>query len=62
MNTQVLSKSKSLAEIFKYIGQVFFASMFVGPIVTKTTNASLFSAGLVLSIGFWYVSLLLVKE
>lgn len=62
MIEKILTKSKSLAEIFKYVGQVFVASMFVGPIVTKTTSAPLFSAGLALSIGFWYVSLLLVKE
>jgi hypothetical protein len=55
-------KPETISEICRDIAQVFFAAMFVEQIALKTTNFIMMMSGLVLSIGFWYASLLVVKR
>lgn len=55
-------KFEALSEIARDIGQIFFASMFVGPLINKTINWLLIVSGLLLALVFWSASLLLVKE
>ncbi len=51
-----------LSEIFRDIGQVFFASIFIGPIITGHTNWLILMAGLLLSLLSWHISILLIKN
>ena len=55
---------KTLSEISRDIAQVFFASMFVGPIVTGMIKQDFIVLGLLLSVTFWIISLtlLLIRE
>lgn len=53
---------KALAEINRDIGQIFFASMFIGPLVTGAIDWFIILSGLLLSLIFWSISLLLTKE
>ncbi|MCG2701067.1 hypothetical protein L6267_02790 [Candidatus Parcubacteria bacterium] len=54
--------SKVLSEIFRDIGQVFFASIFIGPIITGNADWIILSAGLLLSLLSWHISILLIKH
>lgn len=56
------ARLKTLSEINKDIGQIFFASMFVGPILTGIIDWFLSVFGLLLSAIFWSISLLIIKE
>jgi len=51
---------KISSEIFRDIGQVFFASMVVG-VLADANNFSLAFFGLLLSIISWLLSLILIK-
>ncbi|MDP1845223.1 MAG: hypothetical protein Q8L09_00570 [Candidatus Moranbacteria bacterium] len=55
-------KLKMLSEIFRDMGQVFFASLLIGPLVIGTMDGQLILWGAVLSFASWYFSLLLIKE
>jgi hypothetical protein len=48
-----------LSEISRDIGQVFFASVFIGPLLGESLHLFLVYAGLLLSLIFWYLSMLL---
>lgn len=53
---------KIISEILRDIAQIFFASVFIGPLISGETNVVIVTVGLALSVGFWYTSILLVKE
>lgn len=57
-----VSRLGAIAGIFRDIAQVFFASVFVGPLVNGDTDIIVAVIGLALSIGFWYASILLIRE
>jgi hypothetical protein len=57
-----LEKSKVFSGIMRDIGQVFFASMFIGPLVTGSVDISLLSFGLLFSVLAWYSSVSLIRE
>lgn len=59
---EVSEKSKAYSEIARDIGQVFFASMFIGPIISSSVNFTLTFYGLTLSILAWYLSILFIKN
>jgi hypothetical protein len=50
-----------LSEISRDIGQVFFASVFLTPLLSGTLNLFLVYAGLLLSLILWYLSILLTN-
>jgi hypothetical protein len=50
-----------LSEISRDIGQIFFASIFLTPLLGGTVNFPLVYAGLLLSLLFWYLSILLAN-
>lgn len=54
-------KPNALAEISRDIGQVFFASMLIGPLVSGNTDVLILFSGLAFSAVAWIVSLLLSK-
>ena len=56
------SRFGKLSDISSDIGLVFFASMFIGPMLSNEFNWAVMVFGLILSISAWFVSLLLVKE
>jgi len=60
--TDKLLKTKTLSEISLNIGQVFFASIIIDPLVSNSFNSSLFLIGLFLSITAWTFGLILAKE
>ena len=51
-----------VSEIMRDIAQVFFASVFVGQLIGGEINVFLTTTGFFLSIGFWYMSILLIKK
>lgn len=57
-----IAKPETLSQIARDVGQVFFASMFIGPLIGGGLSAALVIWGLILSALFWYTSLLLAKE
>ncbi|PIT93775.1 hypothetical protein COU00_02580 [Candidatus Falkowbacteria bacterium CG10_big_fil_rev_8_21_14_0_10_43_11] len=58
LEKQFKSNSKILSDISLDIGQIFFAAMFVGPIITGGANWFTFIGGLVVSLIFWYLAIL----
>jgi len=56
-----LYKPTALSEINRDIGQIFFASLFIGPFLTNTISWPTVTMGLVLSLIFWSIGLLLAK-
>lgn len=56
------SRLEILSEISRDIGQVFFASVFIGPFFNELLNWPLVISGLILSLIFWSISLFLTKE
>ena len=59
----ILIKAKTVSEISRDLGQVFFASMFLGPLlVNGNINWIVVLFGLSLSIICWYWSLLIAIE
>ena len=53
---------KFLAMIIRDAGQVFFASVFVGPLVSGNYHPFTIASGFVLSLITWYFSMSLIKE
>ncbi|TSD05033.1 MAG: hypothetical protein Greene071436_16 [Parcubacteria group bacterium Greene0714_36] len=53
---------RTLSDINKDIAQVFFAAVFVGPLIEGSTNGWLVLAGLILSLAFWFISTVLAYE
>jgi len=56
------SRLKIIGEIFRDIAQVFFASAFVGPIMSGDVPLLFIIGGLMLSLSFWYWSVVLIRE
>jgi hypothetical protein len=56
-----IDKLAVLSEIARDIGQVFFASTFVGPLAVGAINWPVLISGLVASLLFWAMSILLSK-
>jgi hypothetical protein len=52
---------KVLSEMSREMGQVFFASVLLTPLLSGTLNLFLVYAGLLLSLIIWYLSILLAN-
>ena len=50
-------KPETLSEICRDVGQVFFAGVLVEPIITHTSNSTMWIAGLTFSIASWSMSI-----
>ncbi len=59
---KIFKKYETISEITKDIGLVFFAGMFVGPIVGKTFDPIMISMGLVLALASWIFSLSIARK
>ncbi len=57
-----LKKPEAMGTISRDIGQVFFASLFVGQLTSDQVSMPIITSGLLLAIFFWLFSLLLAKE
>lgn len=55
-------KPETLSEISRDIAQVFFAAMVVESFVSRTYDAPMVTAGMVISTALWTSSLLLVRR
>jgi len=55
-------KTKVFSEILRDIGQVIFAAMVIGPIVSGAINFSSALFGLLFSFLAWYSSVSIIKE
>jgi hypothetical protein len=58
----IIIKPLALAEISRDIAQVFFAAMFVEQITRDQISWITAISGLIVSLGFWYVSLKFAKR
>ena len=57
-----MERAKVFSEILRDIGQVIFASMFIGPLISGSIDFSLSFFGLLFSVLAWYSSVSLIKE
>jgi hypothetical protein len=59
-----LSKSRlpAFAETLRDIAQIFFASVLIDPIISRTANWWMFCSGLILSFVFWTLGIYLIKD
>lgn len=57
-----IKKLGVLSEITRDIGQVLFAGVFVGPILSQTYTTTTFVLGLMLSVCFWLLSMTIIKD
>ena len=55
-------KPVALSETIRDVGLIFFASLFVGPLLGDKIKWSVVLLGLIVSLVLWYISLLLAKE
>ncbi|MEI7513022.1 MAG: hypothetical protein WCJ74_00170 [bacterium] len=62
MNIASFAKVDAISEITRDIGQVFFASMFVAPIMQAEINWAITLSGFILSIIFWVFSILISEK
>lgn len=56
------SRIQKLSDFCSDIAQIFFASVFLGPIFSEKTNYLVVFTGLIFSIFAWTAALLLTKE
>lgn len=56
-----MTKSETLSQISRDIGQVLFASMFIGPIMDGVFKLSVIATGFVFTLLAWYISFLFAK-
>ncbi len=61
MFRKIFTKPLAFAEISRNIAEVLFASVFISSIFDRQSFGIAF-LGLVVSIGFWFVSIFLAKE
>jgi formate hydrogenlyase subunit 4 len=54
------ARIKALTQLSLDIGNIFFATVFLGPLFIKT-NYSAVLTGLVLAVGFWYLGIRFTK-
>jgi len=57
-----IKRIKIFSDILQDIAQVLFASMFVGPLISGTLDASMIYFGAVLSVVIWISSVLLIRR
>ncbi len=60
---KIFSKNQlgAFSEIFRDIAQVCFAAFLIEPILNKTTSATFFTLGILFSISFWVLSIIIIK-
>jgi uncharacterized membrane protein len=58
----IVSKSARISDISKDIAQIFFASLVVSQFVSTERSWVAIAFGMILSLCFWYSSLLLTKS
>ena len=58
----IFRKYDTLSDLSKDIGLVFFATLFIGPIATRTFDPVMIGSGLLLSIVSWIVSLSIARK
>jgi hypothetical protein len=51
-----------LSEMSSDTAQIFFASVFISPLISHVFSTYLVCAGLLLSLIFWYLSILLANK
>jgi hypothetical protein len=51
-----------LSEISRDTAQIFFASVFISPLISNVFSIFLVCAGLLLSLIFWYLSILFANK
>lgn len=56
------SRFNVVSNIFVAAGQVFFASMFVGPLISGSINWPVILAGAALSLISWFFSVSIIKK
>lgn len=56
------AKPEAVGHISRDVGQVFFASLFVGQLTSEHVSIPIVVAGLLLAAFFWILSVLLAKE
>lgn len=56
------SRFSKLSDISSDIGQIFFASVFIGPLFADKFNWTVVISGLILSFVFWAICLILTKS
>ena len=59
--TLTKSRLQVISEIARDLAQVFFASVFLEPLITGNANIYSFVLGLILALASWYLSIVLVK-
>lgn len=58
----VTSRSDLISEIVRDIGQIFFASVFIGPLISGDNSPLILISGLSFSLIFWTLALSLPKS
>lgn len=56
------ARFKVISNVFVAIGQVFFASMFIGPFISGAMNWPVIVGGAALSLISWFFSVSIIKE
>lgn len=56
------ARLEKLSDIVSEMGQIFFASVFIGPFFNEKTDWSIVIFGLILAASSWFVSLKLIKK
>jgi hypothetical protein len=56
------AKTNALAELLRDIGSIFFASLFIGPFITKDLSFWFAFPGIMLAGFAWFLGVKIVKE
>lgn len=56
------AKNNALSELLRDIGSIFFATLFIGPFITKDTNPYLVTFGFILSVISWVFGIGIIKD
>lgn len=62
MLSKALKKPLAFAEIFRNIGEVFFASVFISSIFSKDVNFRTAFLGILFALTFWFFSIYLERK
>ncbi len=52
----------AISDISRDIAQIFFASVLIDPLITRSTKWYLILIGIFLALTFWFVSLIIIKK